>query len=54
MNLIIFDNDGLYLGTIDLDYNIYDMVIGDNYQLYGITNDDMIIQIDLSECVKEL
>ncbi|MCK4671034.1 MAG: hypothetical protein KAT47_00735 [Candidatus Aegiribacteria sp.] len=53
-DLIIFDNDGLYLETIDLDYNIYDMVMRDNYQLYGITVDDMIIQLDLSEYAKEL
>ena len=53
-DLIIFDNDGLYLETIDSDYNLYDMVMGDNYQLYGITVDNMIIQIDLSEYVKEL
>ncbi len=53
-DLIIFDNDGLYLGTIDLDYNIFDMVMWDNYQLYGITVDDVIIQLNLSEYIKEL
>lgn len=53
-DLIIFDNDGLYLETIDSDYSLYDMVMGENYQLYGITNDNMIIQLDLSEYVKKL
>lgn len=50
----VFDNDGLYLETIDSDYSLYDMVMGENYQLYGITNDNMIIQLNLSEYVKEL
>lgn len=54
MDLIIFDNDGLYIGTIDLNCSIYDMVMGDNYQLYGITVDDVIIQLDLSEYIEEL
>ncbi|MCD4847139.1 MAG: NHL repeat-containing protein [Candidatus Aegiribacteria sp.] len=53
-DLIIFDNDGLYLETINSDYSLYDMVMGDNYQLYGITVEDVIIQLDLSEYIKEL
>lgn len=53
-DLKIFDNDGLYLGTLDLDFNIYDMAIGNNSQLYGITGDDIIIQLDLSGIVKDL
>lgn len=54
MSLIIFDNDGLYLKTIDSDYYLYDMVMGDDYQLYVITVDDMIMRLDLSEYVEEL
>lgn len=53
-DLIIFDNDGLYLETIDSDFSLYDMVMEDNYQLYGITVDNIIIKIDLSGIGEDL
>ncbi len=47
-DMIVFDNNGTYLDTFDPGVNLFDMVMGDGYQLYGITYDDTVVQLDLS------
>ena len=39
---------GELLERIDLSNSIYDFVISEEMQLYGITSDETIVQIDLS------
>ena len=51
-DLIVFDNNGTYLDTFEPGMTLTDMVMMNGYQLYGITNDDTIVQLDLS-CAME-
>ncbi|MCD4701180.1 MAG: hypothetical protein K8S24_04905 [Candidatus Aegiribacteria sp.] len=53
-DLIVFDNNGTYLDTFDPGTTLFDMVIINGYRLYGITNDDTVIQLDLSEAMEDL
>jgi DNA-directed RNA polymerase subunit RPC12/RpoP len=53
-DLKIFDNDGTYLTSIDPGHSLEDMVIVNGYQLYGITYDETVIQLDLSGIAEDL
>lgn len=53
-DLIVFGNDGTYLATIDPGVYLSDMYMADGYQLYGITNDETVVRLDLSEQAEEL
>lgn len=53
-DLIVFDNDGTYLDTFDPGITLNDMVMGDGYQLYGITYDETVVQLDLSGVIEDL
>ncbi len=53
-DLIVFDNNGTYLDTFNPGTTFYDMVIVNGYLLYGITNDDTIVQLDLSGIMEDL
>lgn len=53
-DLKVFDNSGTYLDTFDPGMTFYDMAMIDGYQLYGITIDQIIVQIDLSGVVEDL
>ncbi len=52
--LIVFDNDGTYLDSFDIGMTVYDMVMGDGYQLYAITSDDTVVQLDLAKAIEDL
>jgi len=52
--LKVFDNDGTFLTSFDPGMYLYDMVMADGYQLYGITNDDTIVHLDLAEKAEDL
>ena len=47
-DLILFSTDGELLQRINLDNSIRDFVISDDMQLYGISADETIVQIDLT------
>ncbi len=47
-DLILFSPAGELLERIDLDNSIYDFVISDEMQLYGISADETIVQLDLT------
>ena len=53
-DLIVFDNQGAYIGTVDPGRPIYDMVITGDYQMLAIAADETIVQLDLSEEVEDL
>jgi DNA-directed RNA polymerase subunit RPC12/RpoP len=53
-DLKVFDNNGTYLDTFDPGMTLFDMVMADGYQLYGITNDETVVQLDLSGVVEDL
>ncbi len=53
-NLIVFDNNGTYLDTFNPGMTLHDMVLVNGYQLYGITNDDTVVQLDLSGVMEGL
>lgn len=53
-DLIVFDNSGTYLATIDPGMTLYDMVMENGYRLYGITYEEKIVVLDLSEEAEEL
>ncbi len=46
--LLLFDSSGELLTTIDPGVTVNDFVINDDMQLYGITSDETVVQIDLS------
>lgn len=52
--LMVFDGTGLYLDSFDPGVSIDDMVIGDGNVLYGLTTDEGVVTIDLSEYLAEL
>ncbi len=52
--LKVFDNNGTYLDTFDPGMIIFDMVMVDGYQLYGITSDETVVQLDLSGVLEDL
>lgn len=47
-DLLLFDPGGELLVTIDPGVIVNDFVISDDMQLYGITSDDIVVQIDIS------
>ncbi len=47
-NLLIFDSSGELISTIDPGVSVSDFVISDDMQLFGITDDETVVQIDLS------
>jgi len=47
--LMVFDGTGLFLGSFDPEVYINDMVIGDGDILYGLTSEECVVTIDLSE-----
>ncbi len=47
-DLLLFSSSGDLLERITLGNSIYDFVINEDMQLYGITADETIVQIDLS------
>ncbi len=47
-DLLLFDPSGELLMTIEPVVTVYDFVISDDMQLYGITPDDTVVQIDIS------
>lgn len=47
-DLLLFNPTGELLDRIELNNAIYDFVISDDMQLYGISADETIVQIDLS------
>ncbi len=53
-DLIVFDNNGTYLDTFDPGTTLFDMVMVNGNQLYGITNDETVVQLDLSEILEGL
>jgi len=53
-DLIVFDNNGTYMDTFDPGMTIYDMAMGDGYQLYGITYEKTVVQLDLTESIDNL
>lgn len=53
-DLIVFDNDGTYLDTFDPGMSLSDIYMGDGYMLYGITHDETVVQLDLSEMAEGL
>ncbi|MEN8208429.1 MAG: hypothetical protein ABFR50_04175 [Candidatus Fermentibacteria bacterium] len=53
-DLIVFDNNGTYLETFDLGTALFDMKMKNGNQLYGITNDDTIVRLDLSGVMEDL
>lgn len=53
-DLLVFGNDGTYLATLDPGRTLYDICISDDYQLYGITYEETVVQYDLRETVEEL
>jgi hypothetical protein len=52
-DLLVFGNDGTYLATLDPGGTLYDMCITDDYQLFGITIDETVVQLDISQEVEE-
>jgi len=46
--LLLFDLNGGLISRIDLGVTVYDFVISSEMQLYGVTYDDTVVQIDLS------
>jgi len=46
--LLLFRSGGEQLGTVDPGISVKDFVISSDMQLFGITNDDTVVQIDLS------
>ena len=53
-DLIVFDNNGTYLDTFNPGMTLYDMVLINGDQLYGITIDDTVVQLDLSGVMEGL
>ena len=53
-DLIVFDNDGTYLDSFEPGTTLTDMVMVNGNQLYGITNDDTIVHLDLSGVMEGL
>ncbi|NOQ23481.1 MAG: hypothetical protein GQ565_12660 [Candidatus Aegiribacteria sp.] len=53
-DLIVFDNNGTYLDTFDPGTTLYNMVMVNGYQIFGITYDETVVQLDLSGIVKDL
>ncbi len=47
-DLLLFDPSGELLLTTDHGVTVKDFVISDEMQLYGITSDDIVVQIDFS------
>ncbi|MCK5131566.1 MAG: hypothetical protein KAR40_05380 [Candidatus Sabulitectum sp.] len=47
-DLLLFNSDGELQERIDPGRSIYDFVISDDLQLYGISTDDTVVQLDLS------
>jgi uncharacterized Zn finger protein (UPF0148 family) len=52
-DLLVFDNDGTYIATLDPGETLYDIYITGGYQLFGITYEEIVVQLDLSEEVDE-
>ncbi|MCD4709010.1 MAG: hypothetical protein K8S62_14870 [Candidatus Sabulitectum sp.] len=46
--LLLFNSSGELINRINPGRSVYDFVIDDNMQLFGITMEDMVVQIDLS------
>ncbi|OPL19394.1 MAG: hypothetical protein AVO35_10945 [Candidatus Aegiribacteria sp. MLS_C] len=53
-DLLVFGNDGTYLATLDPGRTLYDICISDDYQLYGITYEETVVQYDLRETLEDL
>ncbi len=53
-DLIVFDNNGTYIDTFNMGVTLYDMVMMNGYLLCGITYEDTIVQLDLSEIMEGL
>ena len=53
-DLIVFDNSGTYIETFDPGMTLHDIVIADGFQLYGITYESTVVQLDLTELVSDL
>ncbi|MCK5132544.1 MAG: hypothetical protein KAR40_10395 [Candidatus Sabulitectum sp.] len=45
---LVFGSDGEFINTVNPGYCVYDFVINDDMQLFGITMNDTVIQVDLS------
>ncbi len=52
--LLVFDGDGLYLGSFQPGHSIDDMVIGNGNRLYGVTSSDSVVVIDLRSWLESL
>lgn len=47
-DLLLFDPSGELLTTIDPGVSVNDFVISNDMQLYGVTSDETVVQVDLS------
>jgi hypothetical protein len=53
-DLLVFDGTGLYMGTFDPGVYISDMVIGDGNILYGLTFEQCVVRVRLSQYLEDI